>query len=111
MDYTWCSGFGCRTLVNFDAATGSPLEMKSLLQQELLRCGVLWSGFHNVSFSHDDGDVNYALDAYREALPLVKEAVESGNIRGFLRGEPVEPVFRRAGNFNTKPKTKAEAAR
>jgi glutamate-1-semialdehyde aminotransferase len=107
MPFTSCIGFECRTLVTFDAAAGNPLEMKSLLQQEMIKRGVLWGGFHNMSFSHTDADVEHTLAAYREALPILKRAVAEGNVRSYLRGEPVEPVFRRTGNFNLKPKRHA----
>jgi hypothetical protein len=93
--------------VTFDAAAGDPLEMKSLVQQELIRRGILWSGFHNMSFAHSDADVALALDVYREVLPILREAVADGDVRGRLRGEPVAPVFRRTGDFHTKPAPEA----
>jgi hypothetical protein len=83
--------------------------MKSLVQQEMIRRGVLWGGFHNMSYSHTDEDVAHTLAAYREVLPILKRAVEEKSVRSQLRGEPVEPVFRRTGNFNIKPKSKAGA--
>ncbi len=101
--YTKCIGLPCRTLVTFDAKAGDPLIMKSFVQQELFRLGVLWSGFHNMSFSHSDSDIQYLSDAYNEVLTLLRAAVDEGNIRELLRGEPVQPVFRRTSNFNTKP--------
>jgi len=104
MDYTSCNGFDCRTLIAFDAKAGNPLEMKSLVQQEMIKRGVLWGGFHNMSFSHSDEDIAHILAAYREVLPILKRAVEDKSVRSMLRGEPVEPVFRRTGNFNLKPK-------
>jgi glutamate-1-semialdehyde 2,1-aminomutase len=103
MPYTSSAGFDCRSIVTFDASAGNPLEQKSLLQQELIRLGVLWGGFHNVSFSHTDADVERVLAAYREALPVLKAAVERGRVLESLRGEPVEPVFRKTSQFNTKP--------
>ncbi len=103
MPYTRCSGMDCRTLVTFDASAGNVLEVKSLLQQELFKRGILWGGSHNMSFSHTDADVAWTIEAYREALPVVRDAVASGNAARFLRGVPVDPVFRRTGNFNTKP--------
>ena len=103
MGYTRCTGMDCRTLVSFDASAGNPLEVKSLLQQELFKRGILWGGSHNMSFSHADADVDYTIGAYREALPLVHEAVSARNVAGALRGVPVDPVFRRTGNFNMKP--------
>lgn len=102
--YTKCSGFECRTIITFDASAGNPLEMKSLVQQEMIKRGILWGGFHNMSFSHSDEDVEYTLRVYREVLPILKKAVEEKNVKGYLHGEPVEPVFRKTSNFNVKPK-------
>ncbi len=101
--FTKCFGADCRSIITFDASKGSPLEMKSLIQQEMIKRGVLWGGFHNMSFSHTDEDVAHTLAAYRQSLAILKEAVEAGDVRSYLRGEPVEPVFRRTSNFNMKP--------
>jgi glutamate-1-semialdehyde aminotransferase len=106
MPYTKCIGYECRSLMTFDASAGNPLEMKSLVQQEMIKRGILWGGFHNMSFSHTDEDVEYTLKAYRDVLPILKKAVDEKNVLGYLKGEPVEPVFRKVTNFNTKPKKK-----
>jgi len=108
MDYTKCSGFDCRTIITFDGEKSgcNPLEMKSLVQQEMIKRGILWGGFHNMSFSHTDEDIDYTLKAYEDVLPILKKAVDEKNVKHYLRGEPVEPVFRKVGNFNMKPKVK-----
>ena len=100
--FTNVIGYPARTLMTF--ATEAPLVVKSLFQQEMIRRGVLWSGFHNVSFSHGDAEVDHVLAAYREVIPLVKRAVEEGTAATELRGEPVEPVFRKVTKFHTKPR-------
>src|SRR3984885_7205289 len=105
--YTRCTGYDCRTLVSFDATAGHPLELKSFVQQEMIKRGILWSGFHNMSFSHTDTDVDYTLAAYREVLGLLKEAVLKGDVAARLKGSPVEPVFRKVSHFNMKPVVKA----
>ena len=105
--YTRCTGFDCRSLVSFDASAGNPLELKSYVQQELIKRGILWSGFHNMSFSHTEEDIAYTLRAYREVLGLLKEAVDKGEVAMRLKGSPVEAVFRKVSHFNTKPVTKA----
>jgi glutamate-1-semialdehyde aminotransferase len=105
--YTRCTGYDCRSLVSFDATAGNPLELKSFVQQELIKRGILWSGFHNMSFSHTDEDIAFTLEAYREVLGLLKDAVDRGAIAAELRGLPVEAVFRKVSNFNTKPVVKA----
>ncbi len=103
MSYTRCTGFDCRSIVTFDASAGNPLEMKSLMQQEMIKRGILWSGFHNICFSHTDEDIEYTLDVYSEVLPILKKAVSGGDVRGVLDGEPLEPVFRKTADFNIKP--------
>ena len=105
--YTRCTGYDCRSLVSFDTTAGNPLELKSFVQQELFRMGIIWSGFHNMSFSHTDEDIEYTLKAYREALSLLKAAVDGKQVTASLKGEPVEAVFRKVSNFNTKPVVKA----
>jgi glutamate-1-semialdehyde 2,1-aminomutase len=108
MNYTKCLGFDCRTIMTFDGekSGSNPLEMKSLVQQEMIKRGILWGGFHNVSFSHSDEDVKYTLKVYEEVLPILKKAVDEKNVKGYLRGEPIETVFRKTSNFNVKPKKK-----
>jgi glutamate-1-semialdehyde aminotransferase len=104
LDYTKCIGYECRSLITFDAKAGNPLELKSFVQQEMIKRGILWGGFHNMSFSHSGEDIDYTLKAYWEVLPLLKKAVVENNVREKLKGEPVAPVFRKVSNFNTKPK-------
>lgn len=94
MDYTKCIGMGARSMVTFAPSAGNTLEVKSVVQQELLKRGILWQGMHALSFSHTTADIDYTLSAYREVLPILKKAVAEGNPRRHLRGEPVQPVFR-----------------
>jgi glutamate-1-semialdehyde aminotransferase len=101
--YTQCKGHPSRTLITFDASAGDPLHLKSLVQQEMVKRGVLWSGFHNMCYAHTDEDVAYTLDTYWEVLAILKQAVGENAVVDYLRGEPVQPVFRKTGGFNTKP--------
>lgn len=105
---TSCVGYEYRSLVTFSAPPDgrtNPLEMKSLVQQEMIARGVLWGGFHTMCFSHTDADVDHVLASYRDVLPILGEALAAGNVKERLRGEPVEPVFRKTTNFHMKPKS------
>jgi hypothetical protein len=77
----------------------------------MIKRGILWSGFHNICFSHLDEDVVYTLAVYAEVLPILKQAVARKAAADYLRGEPVQPVFRKTGDFHTKPKLEAVAIR
>jgi glutamate-1-semialdehyde aminotransferase len=100
---TKCVGYNCRTMVTFAPEAGNALEVKALMQQEMIKRGILWAGFHNMCFSHSDEDLNYTLLAYREVMPIVKEAIESQNVKSYLKGEVLEAVFRKTSNYNIKP--------
>jgi glutamate-1-semialdehyde aminotransferase len=108
-DFVRCIGPGCRSLVTFDARAGDPLLMKSLVQQELLRQGILWPGTHVISYAHGDAEIRRALDAYRYALAALAAAVGQGDVGRHLRGAPVVSAFRRPLGFHSKPRRGGKA--
>jgi hypothetical protein len=101
---TRCKGYPCRTTVTLEAGVGNALEVKAYFQQEMIRRGVLWQGNHNMMAAHSMEDIQYTLSAYRDVLPLLKDAIEKGDVASRLRGKPLEAVFRKVDNFNMKPK-------
>ncbi len=103
-DITYCKGHPARAMTVFDDKGGQGLLMKSLVQQELIRRGILWSGFHNMCYSHTEADLDYTLEAFGEVLAKLKGALEAGDLASRLRGKPVQPVFRRTDSFNLKPR-------
>jgi hypothetical protein len=96
-NYVRCAGMPPRTVVTFfDESGRESLLVKSLFQQECLKRGVLFSGGHNICFSHSDEDVEHTLRVYRAALEITREAISRANMEEMLEGDPVQPVFRRA---------------
>ncbi|WP_448697925.1 aminotransferase class III-fold pyridoxal phosphate-dependent enzyme [Mucilaginibacter sp. AW1-3] len=102
--YTKCVGYNCRSMVTFTPEAGNGLEVKAFVQQEMIKRGVLWAGFHNMCYSHSDEDIAYTLSAYRDVMPLLKEAIESKDVKSYLKGEVLEAVFRKVSDYNIKPK-------
>ncbi|WP_394840241.1 aminotransferase class III-fold pyridoxal phosphate-dependent enzyme [Pendulispora rubella] len=107
LEYTRAVGPDARSMVVFDGEHS--LLMKSFVQQELVRRGVLWGGFHNVSYAHGRADVERVLAVYEEALAGLRDAVSANRLRESLLGEPIEPMFRRTSNFDTRPAPKTWA--
>jgi glutamate-1-semialdehyde aminotransferase len=103
-EVTRCVGPACRTLVSFTPTGCSPLDLKSLAQQELLRRGILWSGTHTVSAALSDEEIAWLLVSWDGVLQVLASALAEGTVRERLRGAPVEPVFRRTEGFNTRPR-------
>ena len=104
---TTCQGFDCRTIITFNASAGDPLILKSFVQQEMIKRGILWGGFHNVCFTHTDEDISHTLKVYDTVLSLLAEALRGNDIASLLRGKPVEAVFRKVGDVQKTFKEKA----
>ena len=94
-DYISIGGYPCRSIVNFSEKAGDALVLKTYLQQEMIKRGILWSSFHNMCLSHSDADVQYTLDAYDDIFPNFKLAIESNTVSSHLKGQVVEAVFRK----------------
>ena len=51
-------------------------------------------GYHSISYSHKDEEINITLEAFNDALRILKKAIREGKIEKFLEGKSVKPVFR-----------------
>jgi glutamate-1-semialdehyde 2,1-aminomutase/spore coat polysaccharide biosynthesis protein SpsF len=92
-----CAGMPPWTVCIFtDTAGFSSLQIKSLFQQEMIRNGILFSGSQFISLSHSDEDITKTLDAYREAMKVLRFALDCTAVDKMTLGEPIELVFRRA---------------
>jgi glutamate-1-semialdehyde 2,1-aminomutase len=75
-------------------ADGKPSQpFRTLFLQETIARGLLAPSFV-VSYSHTDADVDRTLEIVDEALGIYAAALEDG-VERFLRGRPVQPVYRR----------------
>ena len=75
-----------------DSAGHVSLQLRTLLSQELLKCGVLMPWIA-VSASHGDTELQLTLDAMDRALIVYSQALDGG-IEKFLEGHEIRPVFR-----------------
>jgi len=96
-NYTECIGLPPRTVITFKDALGiDSLELKTLLQQEAIKRGVLCGGSHNICYSHSSEDIERTLQVYDEALQIMAGAIAKRDIKKFIQGDIVKPVFRKA---------------
>jgi len=94
-EYTQCEGYPPSTMSKFYGKTlEESLLMKSLVQQELLKRGILWAAYHAISYSHKDNEINTTLEAFNDALKILKRAIRENKVKKLLEGRPVKPVFR-----------------
>lgn len=93
-DWVTVSGAAPRTVVTIrepDAAAGLPA--KTLVQQELLKRGVLFNGSNFICAAHSDEDLALTIDAYGDAFQRLAEGLE-GDLTALLEGPPLQPAFR-----------------
>ncbi len=93
---TQCIGFAPRTAMTFtDTENAGSLVLSSIIQQEMVKRGVLFHGGCILSFSHSDGDIDHTLRAFRDSLQYLAQALKSGHPATFLDNEAAQPVFRK----------------
>ena len=102
-EFMQCIGYPCRSIISFNGrGKYNELELKSILQQELVRRGILWTGYHALSWTHTSKEINLTLNAYDESMSVVKNIMTKGmRIRDYIEGSTIKPVFRKVSDFNS----------
>jgi glutamate-1-semialdehyde aminotransferase len=95
-DWVRIGGAAPRTVVTIrEPESSAPgLPAKTLVQQELLKRGVLFNGSNFICLAHSDEDLEQAVDAYRAAFELLADGLRTGDLLALLDGEPIKPAFR-----------------
>jgi glutamate-1-semialdehyde 2,1-aminomutase len=89
------AGRPCNLLFSTLDHDGKPSQsFRTLFLQELIRWGVLSPNFI-VSYSHDDDDIDYTVEAIRRAARVYAQAVDARSTDGLLIGKPSQSVYRR----------------
>jgi len=91
-----CIGFPIRLKPIFrDANNMESMEIKGLFLQETVKRGIL-SGHYDMRpcYSHKDEEVEKTLEAWEDALKVVKEAVETNKVTEMMEGKMFREVFR-----------------
>ena len=94
---TACIGLPPHTIAPFtDDGGNDSIALRSLLQQELARRGVLYLVGFNICYAHTGEDVDITLQALRESMQVVADAKNANRIEESLAGPAAEAVFRKA---------------
>ncbi len=81
------AGHPAWTFAMWNPAVDGLTDIKLLFMQEMSRAGVLMIATHNISAAHTEADLDQVVDAYRAALPIVKRAMNDGNVHELLDAE------------------------
>lgn len=80
--------------LKYDDDPLEPQLIRSLFQQGANRRGVLVLNSHNVSYAHQDEDVNFILGVYDRVLIEMAEALAAPDPEEFVLGRTIQPVFK-----------------
>ena len=64
-------------------------DIKSFIQQECAKKGVLFVGYHHTCYSHKEMDIQYTLKVYDEVFSLLSKALSDRSVVGKLIGKPI----------------------
>ena len=76
-----------------DHAKASKDAIKTLLLREMIAAGVLLNASHNICFAHTQEDIDRVVSAYARALPILRDAIDAGDIEKRLGNQIIRPVF------------------
>lgn len=87
-------GRGCNLIYVTEDAKGQRSQaFRTLLLEQLIARGI-FSPSLVVSYAHDDSVIDRTIEAFAEALPVYRHALEMGTEK-FLKSRPSKPVFRK----------------
>jgi glutamate-1-semialdehyde aminotransferase len=96
-DWVVCGGAAPWTIVSVREPDprGALLPAKTLLQQEMLKRGVLYNGSNFICLAHREEDIDEAVDAYEHAFARLAAALPD-DLPAQLEAPPVSQIFRAA---------------
>ena len=94
-DFITLKGYPARNVLEFRNKKGDEWwALKSLIQQEMHKRGVLFGGFHAVSYSHTKEDIKNTLKIYGEVFEYAESIIAKNKVKSNLKGDVVKPIFR-----------------
>jgi len=110
VDYVSLIGYPPRTPVLFEDAGGAGyMAIKTLFQQECIRRGLLFVGYHLPSLAHTDAVLDETFGVYEEVFRAVDQAVRDGAVLDRLEGPVLRPIFANVGDRSGGPSVSGAA--
>lgn len=93
-EYIQCVGLPPRLNLSFKPSGKiSAVEFKSLMMQEMVKRGILFTWTIFTSYSLQSKDITKTMDAFADSLQVCKKAVEENDVKKYLEGEPIVPIL------------------
>ena len=86
---------GLPPVFHLGLATDDPAPYTTLITQEMARRGVHMPMSVYIMAAHTPEDIDTVLAALENVMPVLRKALEQGNVEGLLETPVSKPVFRR----------------
>ena len=104
ISYISIIGYPPRTPVVFEDAGGTGfMDIKSLFQQECIKRGLLFIGYHLPSLAHTQEILDRTFEIYEQVAGVVDSAVRRGAVLDSLEGPPLASIFANVGDRSGGP--------
>ena len=70
------------------------LDFRTLLMQEMIKCGILLPNYISISYSHGKKELEITKKAIKKSFIIYKKALKWG-VKKYLEGDSIKPVFRK----------------
>jgi glutamate-1-semialdehyde aminotransferase len=64
-------------------------EIRSYVQQECVKKGVLFVGYHHTCFAHKKKHIEYTLEVYEEVFSQLAKAINMKNLKEKIEGKAI----------------------
>ena len=78
-------------------------DVKSLFQQECLKRGYLFIGYHLPGLAHTQQVIDETFAVYEEVMQYVDRAIRRKQVRDLMEGPTIKPVFANVGDRSGGP--------
>ena len=94
ISYISIIGYPPHAPVTFQDADGSGYtEIKNLFQQECIKQGPLFIGYHLPSLAHSQEILDQTFEICEQVTKVVEHAVRRRTVRDLLEGPPLRAIF------------------
>ena len=106
IDYLSISGYAPRsTILIGDAGDFDYNEMKTLFQQECIKRGYMFIGYHLPGLAHSQEVLDETFAIYEEVMQYADQAVRRKQVRDLLEGPVLKSIFENVGDRSGGPST------
>ena len=79
---------------NDNGKHGEAARIKTFFMQEMIKRGILILGSHNISYAHNNLDLDIITLAYENVLELLKKYLMNDTLQTVLLSPEIKPIFK-----------------